>query len=154
SLGSNSIVSPRPRDGGGKVASATHPVNTMREQVPLFPGIPLPAGLSSTLTHPFMPWSRNVHAAETTSRLILVLGLLGSFLASSLAAAARPTVLLISIADLRNDLGSRGAEPAKTPHLDRLATTARVFDHHYVHVPTCGASRCALLRGRYPSTPA
>jgi iduronate 2-sulfatase len=38
-----------------------------------------------------------------------------------------------------------------TPNLDRLGESARVFSHHYVQVPTCGASRCALLRGRYPS---
>jgi iduronate 2-sulfatase len=47
-----------------------------------------------------------------------------------------------------------GAAHAKTPHLDSFAKTARVFTHHYVQVPTCGASRGALLRGRYPEVPA
>src|SRR5687767_5721827 len=70
------------------------------------------------------------------------------------AAPARPNVLFIAIDDLRNDLGALGAAHAKTPKLDVFAATARVFDHHYVQVPTCGASRCALLRGRYPSEPA
>lgn len=95
-----------------------------------------------------------MRAAETTSRRPLILGLLLSSLATSPAAAERPNVLFIAIDDLRNDLGSLGVEHARTPHLDRLAASARVFDHHYVHVPTCGASRCALLRGQYPSTPA
>ena len=66
----------------------------------------------------------------------------------------RPNVLLIAIDDLRNDLGSLGVAHAKTPALDALAAEGRLFTHHYVQVPTCGASRCALLRGRYPSEPA
>jgi len=65
--------------------------------------------------------------------------------------AARPNVLFVAIDDLRNDLGCLEASHAKTPSLDAFAATARVFDHHYVQVPTCGASRCALLRGRYPN---
>jgi iduronate 2-sulfatase len=65
--------------------------------------------------------------------------------------AARPNVLFIAIDDLRNDLGALGAVHAKTPALDAFAATARVFSHHYVQVPTCGASRAALLRGRYPT---
>jgi iduronate 2-sulfatase len=69
-------------------------------------------------------------------------------------AADRPNVLLLSIDDLRNDLGCLGVEHAKTPHLDALAASGRLFTHHYVQVPTCGASRCALIRGRYPDQPA
>jgi iduronate 2-sulfatase len=70
------------------------------------------------------------------------------------ASTARPNVLFIAIDDLRNDLGALGAPHARTPQLDAFAATARIFDHHYVQVPTCGASRAALLRGRYPSEPA
>ncbi|MFW5693178.1 MAG: sulfatase, partial [Thermoguttaceae bacterium] len=66
-------------------------------------------------------------------------------------AAERPNVLFIAIDDLRNHLGCLGVEHAKTPNLDALAARGRMFTHHYVHVPTCGASRCALLRGRYPT---
>ncbi|MEZ6038964.1 MAG: sulfatase [Planctomycetaceae bacterium] len=85
--------------------------------------------------------------------------LLGVLLGGSVAAAEkeshdeparRPNVLFIAIDDLRNDLGCLGITHAKTPSLDAFAATARVFSHHYVHVPTCGASRCALLRGQYP----
>lgn len=75
------------------------------------------------------------------------------FLGVSAAAqpASRPNVLFIAIDDLRNDLGVLGVEHARTPHLDAFAATARIFSHHYVQVPTCGASRAALLRGRYPT---
>jgi iduronate 2-sulfatase len=72
---------------------------------------------------------------------------------SSLA-ADRPNVLFIAIDDLRCDLGALGVPHAKTPQLDAFSETARVFTRHYVQVPTCGASRCALLRGRYPAVPA
>lgn len=67
--------------------------------------------------------------------------------------ADRPNVLFIAIDDLRCDLGSMNVPYAKTPQLDAFAKTARVFTRHYVQVPTCGASRCALLRGRYPTVP-
>lgn len=75
-------------------------------------------------------------------------------LATAAAAAPRPNVLFLAIDDWRNDLGALGVAHAKTPQLDAFAKTARVFSHHYVQVPTCGASRCALLRGRYPNVPA
>jgi len=71
-----------------------------------------------------------------------------------LHAGPRPNVLFIAIDDLRNDLGALGVAHAQTPHLDAFAATSRVFSHHYVQVPTCGASRCALMRGRYPDEPA
>ncbi|MBE0542091.1 MAG: sulfatase [Verrucomicrobia bacterium] len=73
---------------------------------------------------------------------------------SSFAATPRPNVLFIAIDDLRNDLGALGVAHAKTPQLDSFAKTARLFSHHYVQVPTCGASRCALWRGHYPTLPA
>jgi arylsulfatase A len=63
-------------------------------------------------------------------------------------------VLFIAIDDLRNELGALGVPHAQTPHLDSFAATARLFSHHYTQVPTCGASRASLLRGRYPSQPA
>ena len=65
--------------------------------------------------------------------------------------ASRPNVLFIAIDDLRPQLGCYGYDYMKTPHLDRLARQGRRFDRHYVQVPTCGASRFALLTGRRPS---
>ena len=71
-----------------------------------------------------------------------------------LSGGERPNVLFIAIDDLRTDLGALDVPFAKSPELDAFARSARVFHHHYVQVPTCGASRCALLRGRYPNKPA
>jgi iduronate 2-sulfatase len=67
---------------------------------------------------------------------------------------ARPNILFIAIDDLRNDLGALGVPYARTPNLDRLAASGRLFTNHYAVVPTCGASRCALMRGNYPDQPA
>ncbi len=82
--------------------------------------------------------------------VLLALGQ-AALLSAAVAAAPPPNVLFIAIDDLRNDLGALGAAHAKTPQLDSFARTARVFSHHYAQAPTCGASRCALLRGRYPT---
>ncbi|MEY2880949.1 MAG: Choline-sulfatase [Verrucomicrobiota bacterium] len=73
---------------------------------------------------------------------------------AAVTASARPNVLFIAVDDLRNDLGFLGVAHARTSELDAFARTARIFTQHYVQVPTCGASRCALLRGRYPTEPA
>ncbi len=61
-----------------------------------------------------------------------------------------PNVLFIAIDDLRPELGCYGESHMQTPHLDGLAAEGRLFNRHYVQVPTCGASRFALLMGRYP----
>ncbi len=89
--------------------------------------------------------------SPTRGWLILLVLLAGSVVA---AEPARPNILFIAIDDLRNDLGAFGVDHARTPQLDAFAAQARPFTRHYVQVPTCGASRCALLRGRYPSEPA
>lgn len=62
----------------------------------------------------------------------------------------RYNVLLIAIDDLRPELGCYGHDYVQTPHIDKLASTGLTFLHHYVAVPTCGASRYALLTGRSP----
>ena len=61
-----------------------------------------------------------------------------------------PNVLFIAIDDLRPELHCYGAAHMHTPHLDQLATEGRLFNNHFVQVPTCGASRFALLMGQYP----
>ena len=86
-------------------------------------------------------------------RLCLAFFCLLASAAAAERAAQRPNVLFIAIDDLNNDLGSFGATHARTPHLDAFARTSRPFTRHYVHVPTCGASRAALLRGQRPSRP-
>ncbi|MCB0684940.1 MAG: sulfatase [Saprospiraceae bacterium] len=64
----------------------------------------------------------------------------------------RPNVLFIAIDDLRPELGCYGNQIVKTPNIDRVANGGFTFMHHYVQVPTCGASRCALLTGMRPAT--
>ena len=75
--------------------------------------------------------------------------LLAATLGSALA--ERKNVLLIAIDDLRPELGSYGREYAPSPNIDRLADSGVVFKNHFVQVPTCGASRYALLTGRSPA---
>lgn len=60
-------------------------------------------------------------------------------------------VLFIAVDDLRPELGCYGARAVRTPCIDAFAATALTFRHHYVQVPTCGASRYALLTGRRAS---
>ena len=59
-------------------------------------------------------------------------------------------VLFIAVDDLRPELGCYGTRHAISPHLDRFAEQAVLFENHFVQVPTCGASRYALLTGRSP----
>ena len=61
----------------------------------------------------------------------------------------KPNVLFICIDDLRQELGCYGSE-VKTPNLDSLAREGSLFFHHYVQVPTSGASRSCMLTGKLP----
>ena len=65
------------------------------------------------------------------------------------APARKPNVLLLCVDDLRPELRSFGVDYISSPNIDRLASSGRSFFHHYVQAPTCGASRYALLTGRY-----
>ncbi|WP_448780411.1 sulfatase-like hydrolase/transferase [Bacteroides congonensis] len=60
-----------------------------------------------------------------------------------------PNVLFICIDDLRQELGCYGSV-AQTPNLDKLADRGSLFFHHYVQVPTSGASRASMLTGQLP----
>lgn len=62
----------------------------------------------------------------------------------------RPNILFIAADDLRPQLGCYGETYMHTPHLDQLAKTGRLFHRHYVQVPTCGASRFAMLTSQRP----
>lgn len=62
----------------------------------------------------------------------------------------RKNVLFIAVDDLRPELGCYGAEHAQSPNIDALAKRSLTFRNHFVQVPTCGASRYALLTGRSP----
>lgn len=62
----------------------------------------------------------------------------------------RANVLFIAVDDLRPELGCYGVEYAQSPNIDALAKRSLTFTNHFVQVPTCGASRYALLTGRSP----
>lgn len=64
----------------------------------------------------------------------------------------RYNVLFIAVDDLRPELGCYGVQHAQSEYLDRFARGSLVFDHHYVQVATCGASRFAMLTGRSPQS--
>jgi arylsulfatase A-like enzyme len=74
------------------------------------------------------------------------------FLCALPATAAPPNVLFIAVDDLRPELNCYGATHMVTPHIDTLASQGRLFRNHYVAVPTCGASRYALMSGLRPTT--
>src|SRR5215213_6428203 len=66
--------------------------------------------------------------------------------------AAPYNVVFIAVDDLRPELNCYGATHIVSPNMDRLANSGRLFRHHYVSVPTCGASRYALMTGKRPTT--
>jgi PelA/Pel-15E family pectate lyase len=66
--------------------------------------------------------------------------------------AARMNVLFIISDDLRTELGCYASPLAKTPNLDRLATTGVRFERAYCQYPLCNPSRSSMLTGRYPTT--
>lgn len=61
-------------------------------------------------------------------------------------------VLFVSIDDLRPSLACYGAEGAKTPHLDRLASDGTRFDRAYCTMASCAPSRASVLTGCRPDT--
>ena len=66
-------------------------------------------------------------------------------------AADRPNFILFITDDIGwNDVGCYGSKVVKTPHLDRMATEARVFDRAYLMTSSCSPTRCSLITGRYP----
>ncbi|MEK7781624.1 MAG: sulfatase [Verrucomicrobiota bacterium] len=84
---------------------------------------------------------------------LIVVACLANLAISPVAGAAtnRFNVLFIAVDDLRPELGCYGVDYAPSPNIDRLAARGTLFTHHYVQVPTCGASRYAMLTGRSPA---
>ncbi|MEO5802341.1 MAG: sulfatase [Verrucomicrobiota bacterium] len=73
-------------------------------------------------------------------------------LVSSAFAVTNYNVLFIAVDDLRPELNCYGVTNIVSPNIDRLANSGRLFKKHYVAVPTCGASRYAMLTGKRPTT--
>lgn len=63
----------------------------------------------------------------------------------------RPNVLFIAVDDLRPQTAAYGRSFMRTPNLDRLAAQGVLFERAYCMVPTCGASRAALMTGLRPA---
>ncbi|WP_299468736.1 sulfatase [uncultured Gimesia sp.] len=82
--------------------------------------------------------------------LVLVIVFLLYVIPGAAGQLQRPNVLFIAIDDLRTELGCYGLPYVQSPSLDRLASQGVLFTNHFVQVPTCGASRYALLTGRSP----
>ena len=78
----------------------------------------------------------------------LAIGLV-CFVAWTLQAA--PNVLFIAVDDLRPELGCYGRTQIHSPAMDSLAAGGTVFERAYCMVPTCGASRAALMTGLRPA---
>jgi len=64
----------------------------------------------------------------------------------------RPNILFICVDDLRPELACYGKEYIHSPNIDKLAKNGFLFTNHFVQVPTCGASRYAMLTGMLPVT--
>jgi iduronate 2-sulfatase len=62
----------------------------------------------------------------------------------------KPNVLFIAIDDLRTSLGCYGDPLAKSPNIDSLASSSRLFNCAYTHQAVCGPARTAILTGRLP----
>jgi iduronate 2-sulfatase len=69
---------------------------------------------------------------------------------SLFAADPRPNVLFIMVDDLRPALGCYGDALVKSPNIDRLAQSSRLFQRAYCHQSVCGPSRATILTGRLP----
>ena len=72
--------------------------------------------------------------------------------ACSMAVAAKPTNVLIIVADdcTYNDLPLYGGENARTPNINGLAAEGLVFNRAYLAEAMCQPCRSELFTGRYP----
>src|SRR5579884_2318019 len=64
----------------------------------------------------------------------------------------QPNILILMADQLRAAaLPAYGNRVALTPHIDRLAERAVIFDAAYCNTPLCAPSRAVFMTGRLPS---
>lgn len=91
------------------------------------------------------------YLAQRFSLLLMSVLVVASPCAAATGKPVRPpNVLFIAVDDLRPELGCYGSSFIKTPNIDRLASSAVVFDRHYVQFAVCIPSRAALLTSLSP----
>lgn len=60
----------------------------------------------------------------------------------------KPNIVLILADDLGfGEVGYQGQQKIKTPHIDALAKTGRIFTNHYTAAPVCAPARGMILTG-------
>jgi arylsulfatase A-like enzyme len=101
-----------------------------------------------TLTPALSLIGRGSHGIVTLLACTLLLGCASPSQAAPDKTNNRYNVLFIAVDDLRPELGCYGVDYVNTPNIDKLASTGTTFLQHFVMMPTCGASRYALLTGR------
>lgn len=82
---------------------------------------------------------------------LLLLGVAAVLPCSAIMAKAKqekPNILFICIDDLRTQIGAYEKDFMITPNLDQIASHGRLFNNHFVQVPTSGPSRACMLTGR------
>ncbi len=85
---------------------------------------------------------------EFTRRDILEMAALSAVPAA--AEGKPPNIVLLLGDDHRWDaLGCMGNPVVQTPHLDRLASEAVVFENHFTTTPICCTSRASIMLGEY-----
>jgi arylsulfatase A-like enzyme len=83
---------------------------------------------------------------------VLNLICVAAFLVASYEGGAeRPNILFIALDDLNDWVGCLGGHPqAKTPNLDRLASSGILFKNAHCPAPACNPSRTAIMTGLSP----
>lgn len=57
-------------------------------------------------------------------------------------------ILMICVDDLRPELACYGNQIIQTPNIDKLGSSAFVFNNHFVQAAICGPSRSSMLTGK------